>query len=223
HYYLGLALHKATAHEPKNAPRGVPIHHSLFDPLSHLPHAALNGGTTPLPQHTRNPRAPLRKKKKNKDPPKGQPRHPQSTEPQQGTRASHSVARQAQHRGSTPKTVQNIRPALTRGKSDQIESLAPPPVAASITSRRGLRGNISLLARLIILFLLFTSYHRFSRFDIPRRSLLSFRPARCESDKETTYKHCQISGPAFESCQRFQGRLRVTGIALTAAENSPRW
>ncbi|UKZ66972.1 uncharacterized protein TrAtP1_008137 [Trichoderma atroviride] len=57
---------------------------------------------------------------------KNSPGHPQSTEPQQGTRASHSVARHAQHRGSTPKTVQNIRPAAAREKSDQIGSLAPP-------------------------------------------------------------------------------------------------
>lgn len=54
----------------RDAPRGVPIHHSLFDPLSHLPHAALNGGTTPLPNAPETASSTERKREKIKEPPK---------------------------------------------------------------------------------------------------------------------------------------------------------
>lgn len=117
------------------------IHHRLFDPLSHLPHAAINS-RHPLPSTHR---------KTTSSTAKNSPGHPQSTEPQQGTRASHSVARHAQHRGSTPRTVQNIRPAAAKEKSDQDRKLGPATVASLINTQptqrlhhqaTGPRGNI---------------------------------------------------------------------------------
>jgi pyruvate/2-oxoglutarate dehydrogenase complex dihydrolipoamide acyltransferase (E2) component len=138
----------------------------------------------PPPRYTfaKPPRAPA----------KNSPGHPQSTEPQQGTRASHSVARHAQHRGSTPKTVQNIRPAAAKEKSDQDRKRGPATVASLINTQptqrlhhqaTGLRGNIFCSPVWPSYFsLLFTSYHRFTRFAI---SVAPFPPHshRCAANR----------------------------------------
>lgn len=154
------------------------IHHRLFDPLSHLPHAAINS-RHPLPGIHRRITSSTAK---------NSPCHPQSAEPQQGTRASHSVARHARRRGSTPKTVQNIRPAAARGKKHQDRKLGPATVASLINTQptqrlhhqaTGPRGNI---------FAHPFGPHTFSSFHfvpsfypfrhLPRSLPSSFRPAR---------------------------------------------
>lgn len=196
------------------------IHHRLFDPLSHLPHAAISS-RHPLPAHIEKPPRAQRK---------NSPGHPQSTEPQQGTRASHSVARHAQHRGSTPKTVQNIRPAAAKGKSDQDRKLGPATVASLINTQptqrlhhqaTGPRGNVFCSPVWpSYLSLLFTSYHRFTRFAI------SVAPFPLQSDRRAATRR-GVDLQASSACQPenldsyndFES-LRSSSIVLTAAESS---
>jgi hypothetical protein len=166
------------------------------------------------PQHTKITSRTTRKKLRS--PPKANPRHPQSTEPQQGTRASHSVARHAQHRGSTPKTVQNIRPAAAREKkATKIGSLAPPPVASLINIQpaqrlhhqaTGPRGN-DFGSPVWPSYFFFFSLRTIVLPDLPSLSLpppfvLSGAP---QTDEETTYNYCQIGTPRFESGKGFKG------------------
>lgn len=155
------------------------IHHRLFDPLSHLPHAAINS-PHPLPSIHRKITSSTAKKL-SRPPPKHGATAGDKSEPQR--------RRHAQHRGSTPKTVQNMRPAAAKEKSDQDRKLGPATVASLINTQptqrlhhkaTGLRGNIFCSPVWPSYFsLLFTSYHRFTRFAISVAPFPpSFRPAR---------------------------------------------
>lgn len=141
------------------------------------------------------------------EPAKNSPCHPQSTEPQQGTRASHSVARHAQHRGSTPKTVQNIRPAAAKEKSDQDRKLGPATVASLINTQptqrlhhqaTGPRGNI-FYSPVWSSYFFFFSLRTIVLPVLPSPSLLSpLIPTRApQTYEETTYKHHQPGSPRF--------------------------
>lgn len=151
---------------------------------------------TPSPAYTKkSPRARA----------KNSPGHPQSTEPQQGTRASHSVARHVQHRGSTPKTVQNIRPAATKGKSDQIGSLAPPPVASLINTQPTQRLHHQATGPQGNIFAHPFGHHTFSSFSLrtvvlpilPSPSFLSpfIPPGAPQTDEEDDLQ----ASPAWQS------------------------